>query len=210
MGVTFIVRIPGPLKVFMLILVLAWPALSYASFVYGSSAAHESARQMLDEIDPNEIQECSSLGQLEIVFRTDKDGPPLVGVVLTDPRGRRLGFDPLDKRAWDELPVAQGYIDCNILDHEDSCEGLVQICGPVSGTYKLEVIAQQTTAYSLSISGRSKETHDGHGLQFSRSEANFSNVAIHGGVRSVVFVDYSRDPQEKVAAQLQLSLQAQR
>ena len=38
----------------------------------------------------------------------------------------------------------------------EQSRGLVQVCGPLSGTYKLEIIALQPTAYSVSISGRSK------------------------------------------------------
>jgi hypothetical protein len=208
--VTFIVRIRGVSKVFTLILILATSALSDVNGVDLSRAVHVNARNVLDEPDPIDIQGCSSLGELDIAFRTDNNGSPNVGVVLIDPRGRRFGFDPLDKRAWDELPVAQGYIDCDVLDDSDACQGVVQICGPISGTYKLEVIAQRTTAYSLSILGRSKGTHDTHGPQFSQSDAHVNDVDIRGGSRDVVLVDYSRDPQEMVAARSQLSQHAQR
>src|SRR6202030_4223858 len=76
---------------------------------------------------------------------------PNVGVVLTDPRGRRIGFDPVIKHAWQALPIAQGDINCDDLGRTNSCQGIVQICGPISGTYRLEVIALQTTAYSVSV-----------------------------------------------------------
>jgi hypothetical protein len=79
--------------------------------------------------------------------------------VLTDPSGRRVGFDPFTKRSWDELPVAQGFIGCDESYAGGSCDR-VQVCGPVSGVYKLEVIAQKTSAYSLRLSARSKRVKD--------------------------------------------------
>jgi hypothetical protein len=167
-----------------------------------------SVREVLEELDPEDTNGCFSMGELDIVFRTDNNGPPNVGVMLTDPRGRRIGFDPLTNHARQDLPVAQGDIDCNDLDGTDACRGLVQICGPLSGTYWLELIAQQSTAYSVSISARSKGVSDGNTLQSSRSEADLNNVAIRVGFRDVVLLNYSRDPQEKVSAQLQHPLQA--
>jgi hypothetical protein len=185
-------------------------ALSDAHVRNSLQTAAMSTREVHDERDPKEdTEDCSALGELDIVFRTDNNGPPAVGVVLTDPRGRRIGFDPLTKHAWQELPLAQAYINCDDLDGAGGCRGLVQICGPVSGTYQLEIIAKQTTAYTVSISGRSRETRDDHGFRSFHSEANVNNVAIHTGSRDAVLLDYSRDPKEKVAAVLQRSLRAQ-
>lgn len=85
----------------------------------------------------------------------------------------------------------QGYIDCDDLHGRGTCRGVVQVCGPLSGTYKLEVTAQKTTAYSV-------------------SEAGLNKVAIRAGSRNSVLLNYSRDPQEKVTAELQHVLNAQR
>lgn len=165
--------------------------------------AETSIPQQVDELDPADNADCLSLGALDVVFRTDNHGSPNVGVVLTDPRGRRIGFDPLTKRAWDAFPVAQGYIDCDDRDGRGACRGVIQVCGPLSGTYKLEVIARQTTAYSLTISARSKEVLDGGGLQSSHSEDDLNNVAIRARSRSLVLLNYSRNPQQSVNARLQ-------
>jgi hypothetical protein len=81
--------------------------------------------------------------KLDIVFRTDNNGPPNVGVVMTDPRGRRIGFDPLTKHAWQDLPVAQGEMNCDDPDGAGACRGSIQICGPLTGTYTLELIAPE-------------------------------------------------------------------
>ena len=193
------------LKILALLMVTAIPksALSDANLVHVSRLADTTIREPVDEVDPDDNGHCLSLGALDIVFRTANYGPPNVGVVLTDPRGRRFGFNPLTKRAWDALPVAQGYIDCDALDDLGTCRGVVQVCGPISGTYKLEVIARQTTDYSLSISARSKAVHDGDGLQSSHSEDELNNVAIRARSRSIVLLNYSRDPQQSATAQLQ-------
>ena len=124
-------------------------------------------------------------------------------IVLTDPRGRRIGFDPVTKRAWQALPVAQGDINCDDLGRTRTCWGIVQVCGPVSGTYKLEVIPLKTTAYSVSVLGRSKEVLDGNSLQSHFSKTDLNNLAIRKQSREIVLLHYSRDRQENVTAQLQ-------
>jgi hypothetical protein len=105
-------------------------ALSDANLVHVSGLADTSIRQLMHELDPDDNGDCLSLGALNIVFRTDNHGSPNVGIVLTDPRGRRIGFDPLTKSAWDTFPVAQGYIDCDDPDGRGACRGVVHVCGP--------------------------------------------------------------------------------
>ena len=192
-------------KILALLMVTVIPrsALSDANLGHVSRLADTSIRQLVDELDPDDNVDCLSLGGLEVVFRTDNHGSPNVDIVLTDPRGRRIGFDPLTKRAWDAFPVAQGYIDCDDLDGRGTCRGVVQVCGPISGTYKLEVIARQTTEYNVSISARSKEVLEGDCLQSSHSEDDLNNVAIRARFRNIILLNYSRDPQQSVTAHLQ-------
>jgi hypothetical protein len=122
---------------------------------------------------------------------------------LTDPRGRRIGLDPLINHAWQALPVAQADINCDDLGRTNTCRGIVQVCGPISGTYKLEVIALKTTAYSVSVLARSREVVDGNSLQSHFSKTDLNNLAIRKRSREIVLLHYSRDPQENVTAQLQ-------
>jgi hypothetical protein len=178
-------------------------ALGGASVMHVSSFDDTSIREPMDELDADDDDVCLSLGALDIVFQTDNYGSPNVGIVLTDPRGRRIGFDPLLKRAWQALPVAQGHIDCDDLEGQGTCRGVVEVCGPISGTYRVEVIAQKTTAYSMSISARSREVLEGHGLQSSYSEADLKNIAIRAGSRDIVQLNYSRNFRENVTTQLQ-------
>jgi len=113
--------------------VIPTPARSHANFVHVPSLADMCIRDFLTEPDPDDTGDCLSLGELDIVFHTGNDGPPNVGVVLTDPRGRRIGFDPLIKHAWQALPVAQGDISCDDLSRTNTCRGIVQVCGPITG-----------------------------------------------------------------------------
>ena len=187
----------------LLMVIIPTPARSHASFVHVPSLADTHIHDVLDEPDPGDTGDCLSPGELDIVFRTGNDGSPNVGVVLTDPRGRRIGFDPLIKHAWQALPVAQGDINCDDLGGTNTCDGVVQVCGPISGTYKLEVIALKTTALSVSVLARSKEVLDGNSLQAHFSETNLNKLAIRRRSRQIVLLHYSRDPQENVTAQLQ-------
>ena len=162
--------------------------------------AGTDTQEVHDEADPNEVQSCFALGRLDVSFRTEKKGPPEVGVILTDPRGRQIGFDPIQKSGFQQLPEAQGYIDCDAPGVEGACTGVIQVCGPVSGTYKLEIIAVQNAEYSLSISGRSQEVRGKkHDLEASHSDAELDHVPIRKGSRDTVLLNYSRDPESKVA-----------
>jgi hypothetical protein len=194
----------------LLIVILSRPALSHDNFEHVSGSPDTRIHDILDERDPDDTGDCLSLGELDLVFRTNKSGPPHIGVVLTDPRGRRFGFDPLTKHAWQALPVAQGDIDCDDLGRTDTCLGIVQVCGPVSGTYRLEVIALQTTPYSVRVFARSKEVLDGSSLQSHHSKTDLNNLAIRKRSREIVLLHYSRDPRANVTAQLQHPIYAQR
>ena len=162
----------------LLMVIIPTPARSHASFVHGPSLAGTRIRDVLDEPDPDDTGDCLSLGELDIVFRTGNDGPPNVGIVLTDPRGRRIGFDPLIKHAWQALPVARGDINCDDLGRTNTCRGIVQVCGPISGTYRLEVIALKTTAYSVSVFARSREVLDSNSFQSHLWKIDLNNLAI--------------------------------
>jgi len=187
----------------LLMVIIPTPVRSHANFVHVPGSADTRIRDVFDELDPDDTGDCLSLGELDIVFRTGNDGPPNIGVVLTDPRGRRFGVDPLIKHAWQALPVAQGDIDCDDLGRTNTCRGIVQVCGPISGTYRLEVIALKTTAYSVSVFARSGEVFDGNSLQSHFSKTDLNNLAIRKRSREIVLLHYSRDPQEYVTARLQ-------
>jgi hypothetical protein len=187
----------------VVVLTFSRVALSHSSLAPTFRAAVVSIREVHDESDANATADCLALGELDIMFGTDDAGPPNVGLVLTDPRGRRIGFDPLTKAAWDELPQAQGFIDCDRSASDDeSCWGTVQVCGPLSGAYKLQVIGQKASTYTLRIFARTKQVLLRDGFHSSHSAADLTNVAIRKAARDVVVLNYSRDPDTKVAVQL--------
>jgi hypothetical protein len=99
-------------------------------------------REIHDEPEAADLGDCVALGELGLIFSTENNGALNVGVVVTDPRGRRIGFDPLTKSSWDELRLAQGFINCDASYADGRCRGIVQVCGPVSGGYKVEVVGQ--------------------------------------------------------------------
>jgi hypothetical protein len=93
----------------LFVVIIPRPALCDRSLVDSIKDRDAGIRKVLEEVDPKDDMDCLSLGELDIVFRTDNNGAPKVGVMLTDPRGRRIGFDPLTKHAWQEFPEAEGY-----------------------------------------------------------------------------------------------------
>lgn len=179
---------------------VAVPMLAIGASLPSPSISPATAmREIRDEVDPNDAQSCYSFGRLDITFSSAQNGPPKVGMVVTDPRGRHIGFDPIKSKAWQELPEAEAFIDCDAPDGEGACRGVIQVCGPVSGTYKLEVFAQQNVEYSLSVSARSEEIRDKQGLQSSNSNAALKDVPIRQGSKDVLLLNYSRDFNYRVA-----------
>ncbi len=155
-----------------------------------------------DEADPKDTQSCRSMGELDIAYSSENSGAPIIGLVVSDPRGRRIGQDPLAHELWQELPQAQAVIDCD--DDQDGsaagqCRGTVQICGPVSGTYKVEVIAAETGAYTLTVTGSSAQRIAARRLHSTDSEATISATPIEKGAHETLMLTYSRDPGSKLS-----------
>jgi hypothetical protein len=195
---------------FAVVTMFTLPIISVPTSAFGNpsmsnieTAAPLHTREVLDEWDPADQESCFALGELDIAFHTAHDGPPEVGIVLMDPRGRRFGFDPLTKRGWAELPQAEGSIDCDDSNGKHACGGFVQVCGAVSGTYRIEIIAQDSSSYSVALAARSKEVRDGQRFRFSRSKNVLNNIAIRKGTRDVILVEYSRDPALGVKTQME-------
>lgn len=84
----------------LFVLTLLTPVYSNINMANARKAAIRN-QEIHDEPDADDSGDCSSLGELDLTFRSENNGPPNVGVVLTDPRGLRIGFDPLTKRSWE-------------------------------------------------------------------------------------------------------------
>jgi hypothetical protein len=94
------------------------------------------------------------------------------GLRITDPRGREIGYDPRVSKVWQELSLAEGFVECDENDDAslfNHCAAHIQICGPVSGTYKVEVLPTRNSAYSISVVGMSQSTE--HEIGFHSTES---------------------------------------
>jgi hypothetical protein len=174
---------------------------SWANKSYDPAGLH-SPPEVRDEADPRDTRSCYAMGQLELSYHTQDGLPPNVGMLVTDPRERRIGYDPAGPNAWQELPQAQAFVDCADQDADGqprSCVGWIQICGPVSGTYTLEIIASEDSKYSIDVSAVSSQQRDGKPLQATESRIKIEDEAIRKGFRQEFLLDYSREPGSKVA-----------
>jgi hypothetical protein len=148
-----------------------------------------------DEADPQDTQSCRAMGQLDISYLTEEPGAPRVGVIVTDPRNRRIGYDPITSKTWQELPLAEAYVDCEENGETlRNCKATIHICGPVSGAYKLQVVASEAAKYSLVVSATSAETKDKRGAHATASRAELSSVAIEKRSRDALVMRYYREP----------------
>jgi hypothetical protein len=165
-------------------------------------ASLHRAPDVRDESDPKDTRSCYAMGQLDISYRSQENQSPTVGVLVTDPRARRIGYDPAGPKAWQELPLAQAFIDCAEQDanrQPRACTGWIQICGPLSGTYKLEVVASENSQYSIEVTAVSQQKRDQEGFHATESRVNIRNLPIRKGVQDTLLLEYSREPGSKVA-----------
>ncbi len=97
-------------------------------------------------IDVTEQREQSYLSLRAYGRRADGDQEPVAELLLTDPRGRRLGVEPGTKRQHAEIPRA-GYSEGTgpVPGRE------IEIMRPAEGAYTLEVIGTHAGGYDVSM-----------------------------------------------------------
>lgn len=164
-------------------------------------ATRSPLHQIRDDVDPTDQQSCESMGQMGIVYETGNAGPPNIGLRITDPRGRKIGYDPRAPKVWQELPLADGFVECNELEEKTGlkhCAAHIQICGPVSGTYKLEVLPTQNGTYSITVIGTSESTRDQAGPHSTASRAQYRSE-IRKQSPDVLTLNYSREAGTKIS-----------
>jgi len=205
------------MKLFVLVLTLAISVLplkastGVAKWRVGKPLLErEDAVGIHDEADPTEMQSCHSMGQITLTYESGNLGAPNVGLRITDPRGRKIGYDPLTHKGWQEFPLAQGYLDCD--QNEDAsevrhCTGHIQICGPISGTYKVEVLPARTrnSKYSINFSSTSQQTRDESGLHSTASQTELKST-IRRRTSATLLLQYSRE----TGTQIKLTKSSQR
>lgn len=147
-------------------------------------------------------ESCTELGYMRWGFYSEGAKQNAVELVVTDPRGRRVGNDPVANKHYDEVPRASyGY---EGLDDDESDEpgpetGVVEFCNPEPGEYKVQVFAKDSGRYSLEVYASSREALGKNGLPESvQSSAMLDNLAIKKGAMQALTVKYSREPGEKV------------
>ena len=160
----------------------------------------QSDREIRAEADPTDQQWCALKGQITLTYASGENGLPNVGLLITDPRGRKIGYDPLADKGWEELPLAQGFLDCE--ENEDTgelrhCSGRIQICGPVSGTYRLEILPKRSGKFSLSVSGSSEQTWEEPGFHSSRSQVELESET-QKRTPTTLLLKYSREIGEQI------------
>jgi hypothetical protein len=79
-----------------------------------------------------------------------------------------------------------------------SCTGTIQICGPVSGTYKVQVLASETGRYSVNVSGTSQEVLVRKSFRSTDSNTGIQDVLIRKRMQDSLVIRYSREPGSRV------------
>ena len=160
-----------------------------------TSLSKPEARELRDEADPEAEQACFSMGRIALNYASGEVGPPTIGFRITDPRGRTIGYDPRTNEGWQEMPMAQAFLDCD--ENEETgelrnCKGHIEICGPISGTYQVEVLPTRSGRYSMNATATSQRTRNKTGYHTTSSQADLrGEVFEHQPAR--LLLQYSRE-----------------
>ncbi len=160
-----------------------------------TSLSKPEAREIRDEADPEAEQACFSMGRIALNYASGEVGPPTIGFRITDPRGRTIGYDPRTNEGWQEMPMAQAFLDCD--ENEETgelrnCKGHIEICGPISGTYQVEVLPTRSGRYSMNATATSQRTRNKTGYHTTSSQADLrGEVFEHQPAR--LLLQYSRE-----------------
>jgi hypothetical protein len=159
-----------------------------------------SSKAIHVETDPADEQACLSMGRMLIEYSTGDAGAPRVGFRMIDPLGRKIGYDPRTSTAWQEMPLAQAYLNCE--ENEDTrelanCAGHIEICGPLSGSYRIELAPTQSASYMIKVLAFSQTTRTGSAYGETTSVADLQGT-ISGKEPTVLLLHYSREPGTRV------------
>jgi hypothetical protein len=154
-----------------------------------------STREIYEEADAEYEEACSSMGSITIEYAGKETGRPDMGFRIIDPRGREIGYDPRTSRGWQELPLAQAFLDCE--ENEDTgelrqCKGHVEICGPVSGSYQIEFLPTHSGKHLINVSATSQRMRTEFGSDTTSSRADL-NSEMHKQEPAELLLQYSRE-----------------
>jgi hypothetical protein len=186
---------------FFILLALTALALVSCSRLFANREAQTTslsgslAGQVRFEADPRgDEQDCLSSGRMTIVYASNDVGLPDVAFQITDPRARKIGYDPTKNRGWQQMPLAQAFLDCDQNDDMGElrdCKGHIEICGPISGTYQIEVLPTKNSNFSLNAWGTSQSERAASAPKATHSQVEWkSQIREHELV--ILFLQYSR------------------
>jgi hypothetical protein len=151
---------------------------------------------------PQDGDSCTRLGLMHWTFFSEGAQQPVVELLITDSKGRRLGQDVAGNKGYEEIPSSSYGVEG--LDSDESSEegeqtGVVEMCNPEPGDYKVQVFGKASGKYSIEVYATSKKFPGRNGLPESvQSSAMVDDVSIKKGAVQTLTVKYSREPGEKV------------
>jgi hypothetical protein len=200
---------------------LHWAIL--AVFYFTAFQARALGQQFSSSPQKEQIS-CTAEGYLRIaLFPIGRQSKTPVAVVMTDPQGRKLGYDPIGKVEYADVPEATFSGDKGEtappprrMTQEEQESGVaaitpptpsptspapavLELCNPVGGQYQLRVIGTQQGKYGLSINAANREIVDVTGrLLALDSRAEIPPTNARKGAAQNFLVVYSRTPGVKV------------
>jgi hypothetical protein len=197
-----------------------WAVLAFLFFA--AFQAHSLARQSSSLVQ-REQTSCTTEGYLRVaLYPIGRQSKTPAAVVLTDPQGRKLGYDPVRKVEYADVPEATFSGDKRETEppprHVSTEEGemgvvltapqptlpapaqaILELCNPIGGQYQLRVIGTQQGKYGLSINAANREIVDVSGRPMSLdSRAEIPPTNTRKGTAQNFLVVYSRTPGVKV------------
>lgn len=154
-----------------------------------------AAREIKQDADPTYDSACFSMGRMTMEYASEDGGLPKVGFRVTDPRGREIGYEPATNTVRQQIPLAQAYLDCEENDETGelrACKDHIEICGPVSGVYRIELLPMQNGRFLFSVSATSRRTPNKSTDDVTTSRASWQ-TGIDGQKPAVLLLRYSRD-----------------
>jgi hypothetical protein len=173
-------------------------AIAFAICVLSAMQAHARGWQR-PSFDDEQRHSCTTEGYLRIAINpSGKLAKAPVSAILVDPQGHRLGYDPIRKNLYEDIPESTYTGDKgneNVKVEEIPSEIAFEVCNPVGGQYQLRLTGTQTGKYVVSLTAANREIIDSLGrLMALDSRAELPTVTARRGATQTFMVVYSRTP----------------
>ena len=157
-------------------------------------------QQLISEADPTNELACFTMGTLNISYRSEDIATPNIGLRVTDPWGRAIGYDLRTDKGWQQLPLGQAFFTCDGDDETGAtrnCQGHIEICGPVSGAYQVEILPTQSSTYAISIAATTQNLQGDQGSSQAITRAEAEGT-IQNGQPEFLTLHYSRESARQI------------